>query len=150
MITFPNLSIFVLTISFCSSAWGHGGSSGGDRHEKSVRPPEVSQTRSAPRQPGVVEHDQLEKLMMNKEMVADVAAIRCILNEFSNCRGVEVVLHDLSGKEIAKANTGTFGVVGFEGLNSNVNYVAKIESEKYDGKVQVLAGGTFVLNGEKK
>lgn len=147
MKTVVNRTSFVLLTLCCSFAWAHGG--GGGEPEKPKKP-EVAQVRHSPHQPDSLEHDQLEKLMSEKDMAGDVTAIRCSLNEFTSCRGVEIVLHDLGGKQIAKAHTGTMGIVGFEGLKPNANYIARIESDRYKGEAQVRGGGIYAINGERK
>lgn len=143
-----NLTSFILLMFCCSLALAHGG--GGAEREEKPKKPEATQVRRAPHQPEALEHNQLEKLMAEKEIAGDVTAIRCSLNEFTSCRGVEIVLHDWAGKQIAKAHTGMMGIVGFEGLHPNASYIARIESDRYKGEAQVRAGGIYGIKGEKK
>ncbi len=143
-----NLVSVLLLALFCPPGRAHGG--GGAEPQEKPKKSEVAQVRHTPHHPEALEHNELEKLMSEKQMAGDVTAIRCSLNEFTSCRGVEIALHDLAGKQIVKAHTGTMGIVGFEGLKPNSNYIARIESERYKGETQIQAGGIYTINGERK
>jgi len=134
-----------LLIPFSKNSFAHG--AGGGTPKTEVKKPEA---RHAAHHPAVLDEDELSKFMAEKKMAEDVVAIHCKLSEFTNCRGMEVSLYDLNGKLIGMAHTGMSGIVGFEGLRSKTNYVAKIENEKYRGETQVQTGTVFGLMGEKK
>ncbi len=138
--------IFFLINVLSLSAFAHGGGSSSNApkwKEKEIE-------RHAPHHPESLDQDKLEKFMAAKEMLPDVVAIHCKLSEFTNCRGVEIGLYDLDGKSLAKAHTGTSGLVGFEGLKPRTGYIAKIEGEKYTGESRVRSGGSYGLSGERK
>lgn len=140
-------SVLILTtFVFTPNVFAHGGG-GGSSTPKWVKKEE---TRHVPHHPEVIEEDQLARLMAEKELASDVVAIHCKLSEFTNCRGVEISLHDLKGNEVGKAHTGTSGLVGFEGLKPRTQYLARIVSEKYSGEVSVRSGGSYGISGNRK
>ena len=137
------------TIAILSlSAFAHGGGSAPEK--KTVRSKEVQRSRLTPSHPEALQDEQLEVFASQKEIARDVVVIRCRLNEFSLCRGLEIVLLNLEGRELARAHTKTSGFVGFEGLQANANYIVRIASEKYYGETQIQSGSTFVVDGKRR
>lgn len=115
------------------------------------RLPWEREPRTAPSKPQVIEHDKLTKQHQLKEIDPDVVSIQCSLGQFlTNCRGIEISLHDLAGKELLRASTGTTGVVGFEGLKRGVDYIARINSDRYQGEIQIHSGRAYSMNGKQK
>lgn len=128
------------------SVFAHGG--GGTTEHKEE--PKKVELRRAALKADALDSLEAERLTQEKKVAEDVVLIHCKLSEFNNCRGIEVSLHDLSGKIIARAHTGMSGLVGFEGLKSKTNYLAKIESEKYQGEAQVQTSRVWPLIGERR
>ena len=143
-----SLPLLLVTI-FSAPVFAHGGG-GPEPKEEPKKVVTISASRHAPLKPDVLAPDVIEKLMGEKEIAKDVAGVRCALSEFTTCRGVDIVLHDLRGNEILRAHTGTTGMVGFEGLKANTNYIARIESDRYAGEAQIRAGGVYEITGQRK
>lgn len=138
--------VLFLVNFFSLCTFAHGGGS----HSNAPKWKQREIERHAPHRPEPLDHDRLEKFVAAKEIPPDVVTIHCKLNNFTNCRGVEISLYDLNGKPVARAHTGTTGFVGFEGLQPRTEYIAKIESDKYVGEANVRSGGSYALSGERK
>jgi len=135
-----------LCIGISSVANAHGGGSESSSKPVVAKPPAI---RVAAKAPKAIDASEIERLSASG-YGQDVLAVDCKLGEFTSCRGLDISITDISGKHIATGNTGTNGLVGFEGLKPHVNYIAKIESDRYDGVIQVKTGRLWALSGERK
>lgn len=148
------LKLFVVLVTLVSQfAFAHGGGPGGDNAEKqqktapAQRPISMRKVATAPE---AMNPSDIAPILSGSSIPADVAPIRCSLGEFSECRGLAVVLKDFDGHEIASTNTGTDGLLAFEGLKPNVAYIAAITSERYSGEVRITGGKVWALNAERR
>lgn len=128
-------------------ALAHGGG-GADAAKEKPKNTQVAK-RTTPAVPTIVGYSELANIMGQQKSPGDVAIIRCTLNNFANCRGLEIALYDLKGNLIASANSGSEGVVGFEGLKEGQKYEARLETSKYKGSVVFAPGGAWMLNGDR-
>ncbi|MGE3682688.1 MAG: hypothetical protein AB7G93_13265 [Bdellovibrionales bacterium] len=110
----------------------------------------LEEPRATANKPDILEDSELRKLSELKRIPEDVLFIRCTLSEYAVCRGLDISLYDLSGKRLLTGNTGTEGLVGFEGLKTNTKYIAKIDNPKYQGEMDARAGAFHVMNGDRK
>jgi hypothetical protein len=127
-------------------AHGGGGSEAPAKKETKATPG----VRSAPSLPNALNHAELIEIMNQDKSPSDVAIVRCTLNEFASCRGLQVGLYDKNGKQISIGNTGGEGVVGFEGLKAGHEYEARIDAVKYKGSVAITPGAAWKLNADRK
>lgn len=141
------LLVLALSLSPLTKAYAHGGGASEKAPEKVEKPHE---TRVAAKNPDVLADSELRKLKEFQKTPEDVILVRCTLSEYAVCRGLDVALYDLAGKRVLMANTGTEGVVGFQGLRANTKYIAKIDNEKYLGEIEARGGQFLVINGDRK
>jgi len=148
------LKSFCVLAAFTSQvAFAHGGGPGGNKsesQEKLKSAPSAVSLRKVAKSPEAMNPSDIAPIISGPSIPADVAPIRCSLGEFSECRGLAVSLKDFDGHEIASANTGTDGLLAFEGLKPNVAYIASITSERYSGEVRVTGGSVWALNAERR
>lgn len=146
-----SIKVFLLTcflaIFNSEIATAHGGG-GAPVQGKSVKS-HIESTRSPASRPGTLAHYELLKIMDQKRSPTDVAIVKCTLNGFASCRGLDIVLFDEHGHQILKANSGSEGIVGFEGLKEGQKYEAKIQTAKYKGSSVITPGGAWTLNGDR-
>lgn len=138
-------SIFIyFVITTPMSAFSHD--SGEPKIDKRVEA--RTETRRPPHHPREIEQAELAKYLESK--FPDVTIISCQFSEYNSCRGVQIAIFDSNGHFVAKAHSGTIGMVGFEGLKPNSEFVAKIQSEKYRGEIVFVVGQNFRILAEQK
>lgn len=140
------LGLLCVTVFQAAEVRAHGG---GGSEAPAKKEPKVTEARSTPSLPNALTHAELNKIMSQDKSPSDVAIVRCTLNEFASCRGLQVGLYDKNGKQISIGNTGGEGVVGFEGLRAGHEYEARIEAAKYRGSVILTPGGAWKLNADR-
>lgn len=133
----------VLCLLQSQSVRAHGGGSPA-ADEKKVNSP----ARHPASRPGILAYFDLLKIM-DQKIPLDVAIVKCTLNEFASCRGLDIVLFDEHGHQMSKANSGSEGIVGFEGLKEGQMYEAKIQNSKYKGSAVIAPGAAWSLKGDR-
>lgn len=113
-------------------------------------PEPIISERSVPQSPRTITNEDMRKLLSSVGVPKDILIVRCTLGKFASCRGLDISLHTSDGKRILTANTGTNGIVGFEGLPEDIHFVARIESSKYQGEVQGGSARVLTINGDRK
>lgn len=140
-----------LLFCFCASSYlaaAHGG--GGPESVKEKPKLKFKFKRSAPVSLNSIDAKDIDAISEGGQLPEDVVAIHCKLTGSVDCRGLTITLKDKDGHGVATSHTGTLGLVAFEGLQHHETYVAKIESEKYHGEVEVAGGGRWTLLGDRK
>lgn len=146
-------TICILAALISQFAFAHGGGPGGDskeKQEKAATAPRAVSMRKIAKSPEAMNPSDIAPIISGPVIPSDVAPIRCSLGEFSECRGLAVSLKDFDGHEVASSNTGTDGLLAFEGLKPNVAYIASITSERYSGEVRITGGRVWALNAERR
>ena len=138
------LVLIVLMISVAETAQGHG-DDGVKEHKKE----EKVAVRIAPSKSSILDSLSIEQILKRKQVPDDVLIVTCSLST-APCRGISIGLFDSNGSQIFSSNTGLHGFVGFQGLNKDDSYTARIKSEKYIGEVIVRSGVNQSLVGERK
>lgn len=133
-------------VAFSKIANAHGGGGPEPMKEK----PKPKMKRNAATSLQAIEVHNLEAFSDGGKIPEDVVAIQCKLSASVDCRGLTIVLSDKDGHAFASSHSGTHGLVAFEGLDEYEEYVAKIESEKYFGQVEVSGGSKWTLLGDRK
>lgn len=126
-------------------AHGGGGNEAPAKKETKVK----TELRSTPSIPNALNYAELNKIISQDKNPHDVAIVRCTLNSYASCRGLQIALYDMKGKQILVGNTGSEGLVGFEGLKEGEQYEARIEASKYQGKIVVTPGNAWTLNADR-
>ncbi len=134
----------VILIIFVNSAFGHG-DDGSKVHKKE----EKVAVRITPSKAGRLDSLSIEQILKSKQVPDDVLIVTCSLST-APCRGISIGLFDSAGSQIFSSNTGINGFVGFQGLNKDQSYTARIESEKYIGEAVVRSGLNQSLVGDRK
>ncbi|MBK9324216.1 MAG: hypothetical protein IPM97_14935 [Bdellovibrionaceae bacterium] len=134
----------ILMISFVESALGHG-DDGIKEHKKE----EKVAVRIVPSKSSILDSLSIEQILKSKQVPDDVLIVTCSLST-APCRGIAIGLFDSNGSQIFSSNTGLNGFVGFQGLNKEDSYTARIKSEKYIGEVIVRSGVNQSLVGVRK
>ena len=140
-----HLIICAMVIMASAKIYAHGGDS-----LPPAKAEKKTEVRPAASKPETLLGSELSNILRQNVIPDDVLLVRCSLNEFAVCRGVDVTLFDLSGKRLLTGNSGTDGLLGFEGLMPKTKYIAKIESAKYSGDAEVVDGRVSPINADKK
>lgn len=138
------LVLVILMISVIESALGHG-DDGPKEHKKEER----VAVRIAPSKSSKLDPLSIEQILKSKQVPDDVLIVTCSLST-APCRGISIGLFDSAGSQIFSSNTGINGFVGFQGLDKDQTYTARIESEKYIGEAVVRSGVNQSLVGDRK
>lgn len=128
----------------------HVNAHGGGGPEPVKEKPKPKMKRNAATSLQAIETHNISTFSDDGKIPEDVVAIQCKLSASVDCRGLTIVISDKDGHSVASAHSGTHGLVAFEGLDDNEEYVAKIESEKYFGEVEVSGGAKWTLHGDRK
>ena len=146
-IAFIFATCIALTFFYFKKASAHGGGSSAPSPKES-EPDVVKEVRHVPSTPKTLNHIELLKVLSQEKNPPDVAVVRCTLNMYASCRGLEIALYDTEGKKLLIGHSGSEGIVGFEGLEQNQKYEARIQTKKYKGSTTVIPGSAWSLKGK--